>query len=159
MPRQARCGHHQLIFGVPRTGRSRQGPVMSDSDVANLAAIATAEEVSVVVEGNRRVSDNQLPERAELRGYDVNWSLTSRASTRLGSGENSRAHARRITYRGEFRRVGPGTGSRRMRLPVESLTAHASRSLWFPNKRSKQGRNRGQQQSQHAFAPATGGRE
>jgi hypothetical protein len=95
-----------------------------------LAAMANRqEEVPVAVEVSPSELTISLPERAELRGYDVNLvAYLSEASTAIGRGENSGRMLTEFNIVRDFRRVATWDGKASvLRLPVASFPADASR--------------------------------
>lgn len=95
-----------------------------------LAAMAQRqEEVPVAVEVSPSELTIRLPERAELRGYDVNVvAYLPEASTAIGRGENSGRTLTEFNIVREWRRVATWDGKASvLRLPLESFPADASR--------------------------------
>jgi len=106
-----------------------------------LAALANRqEEVPVAVEVSPSELTISLPERAELRGYDVNLvAYLPQASTAIGRGENSGRTLVEFNIVREFRRVATWDGKPSvLRLPLASFPADASRVAVFLQ-RSNQG--------------------
>jgi hypothetical protein len=95
-----------------------------------LAALARRQEqVPVAVEVSPSELTISLPERAELRGYDVNLvAYLPEASTAIGRGENSGRTLTEFNIVRELRRVATWDGKASvLRLPVASFPADASR--------------------------------
>jgi hypothetical protein len=95
-----------------------------------LAALARRQELTpVAVEVSHGELTISLPERAELRGYDVNViAYIPEASTAIGRGENSGRTLTEFNIVREFRRAATWDGKASvLRLPVASFPADASR--------------------------------
>jgi hypothetical protein len=106
-----------------------------------LAALANRqEEVPVAVEVSPSELTISLPERAGLRGCDVNLvAYLPQASTAIGRGENSGRTLVEFNIVREFRRVATWDGKPSvLRLPLASFPADASRVAVFLQ-RSNQG--------------------